>query len=410
MGKKVSFTLVLLFMLVYSSYSYNPKIIDTLKIHQQIKKFGFDEKVINFKANFFKSIVFKNDSIIYYNPDGTLHLFEIDLGVYPAVHKISKSIHSGHNFNRNLFLYEETLYSYGGNGLFNSFPGIIYFDRSLGGWLENKIKNYPFDVERVLNSWKNGDKLMVMLHHNDDLKTNSKARYSFGHIDLKTFEYFEHFVFKDNSPELTYRDGMGDFRGNYIYDSELYSLHGYFKDDGSCEYRIFDKTAGVLKRTSKLDALKRVDGFSYLYIEGSKIHYRDNIGAIESFDVNSGTVIQSINYREQYKSKIDYRQEYSGMAFSVLAIIIVVFVKTRNKKTNHTTQELAKIENNFINIKHTTITKEKIDDLLGISHYSYETIKTKRSSMINKLNQNGKIKIERIRKESDKRFYDYKIS
>ncbi|MDC0342597.1 hypothetical protein OAM90_05790, partial [Flavobacteriaceae bacterium] len=75
-----------------------------------------------------------------------------------------------------------------------------------------------------------------------------------------------------------------------------------------------------------------------------------------------------------------------------------------------TTQELANIENNFINIKHTIITKEKIDDLLGISHYSYETIKTKRSSMINKLNQNGKIKIERIRKQSDKRFYDYKIS
>ena len=200
MKKNIYFTLAFLFMLVYSSYSYNPKIIDTLKIHQQIKKFGLDEKILNFKANFFESIVFKNDSLIYYNPDGTLHLFEIHLGVSPVVYKISQSIYSGHNFNRNLFLYEETLYSYGGNGLFNSFPGIIHFDPSLGGWLENKIKYYPFDVKRVLNSWKNGDKLMVMLHHNDDLKINSKARYSFGHIDLKTFEYLEHFVFKDNPP------------------------------------------------------------------------------------------------------------------------------------------------------------------------------------------------------------------
>ena len=412
MKKKIYLTLAFLFMLVYSSYSYNPKIIDTLKIHQQIKKYGLDEKILNFKANFFESIVYKNDSVIYYNPNGSLHLFEILLGDSPIVSKISESVHSGHNFQRNLFLHKETLYSYGGNGLFNSYPGIIHFDRSLGGWLENKIKNYPFDVKRVLNSWKNEDKLMVMLHHNDDLKINSKARYSFGHIDLKTFEYLEHFVFKDNPPELTYRDGMGDFRGNYIYDSELYSLHGYFKDDGSCEYRIFDKTAGVLKRTSKLDALKRVDGFSYLYIEGSKIYYRDTLGAIESFDVNSGTVIQSINYPELYKSKVDNKKEYIGVAFSVLAIIIVVFVKTRKKntKTSQTTQDLVYIENNFINIKHTTITKEKIDDLLGISHYSYETIKTKRSSMINKLNQNGEIKIERIRKESDKRFYDYKIS
>ena len=44
MKKKIYFTLAFLFMIVFSSYSYNPKIIDTLKIHQQIKKFGLDEK------------------------------------------------------------------------------------------------------------------------------------------------------------------------------------------------------------------------------------------------------------------------------------------------------------------------------------------------------------------------------
>ena len=53
MKKKIYFTLAFLFMLVYSSYSYNPKIIDTLKIHQQIKKFGLDEKIINFKETRF---------------------------------------------------------------------------------------------------------------------------------------------------------------------------------------------------------------------------------------------------------------------------------------------------------------------------------------------------------------------
>jgi len=329
-----------------------------------------------------------------------------------VVHKISKSIHSGHNFNRNLFLYKETLYSCGGNGLFNTFTGIIHFDPSLGGWLENKIKNYPFDINRVVNSWVNGDSLVVLLSHTNEWGSTSKVKYSFGEINLKTFEYLEHFNFKDSSPEFIYASGIDKFRGNYNYDSELYSLHGYFREDGGCDYRIFDKTAGVLKRTSKLDALKRVDGFSYLYIEGSKIYYRDTLGAIESFDVNSGTVIDSINYPKKYKSKVDNNQQYIGVSFSVLAIIILVFIKTRIKKTKtiQTTQELENIENNFINIKHTTITKEKIDDLMGISHYSYETIKTKRSSMINKLNQNGKIKIERIRKQSDKRFYDYKIS
>ena len=225
---------------------------------------------------------------------------------------------------------------------------------------------------------------MVLLNFYDDSKKNDKVRYSFGEINLNTFEYSERFNFEDFPPELVYRNGIGSFRGNYIYESELYSLHGYFKEDGRCEYRFFDKTNGVLKRTSKSDALTRVDGLSYLYIDGSTVYYRDSLGAIESFDVNSGTVIQSINYPELYKSKVDNKKEYIGVAFSVLAIIIVVFVKTRKKntKTIQTTQELVNIENNFINIKHTTITKEKIDDLLGISHYSYETIKTKRSRKI----------------------------
>ena len=91
MKKKIHFTLAFLFMIVYSSYSYNPKIIDTLKIHQQIKKFGLDEKILNFKANFFESIVYKNDSVIYYNPNGTLHLFEIHLGDSPVVSKFQKA-------------------------------------------------------------------------------------------------------------------------------------------------------------------------------------------------------------------------------------------------------------------------------------------------------------------------------
>jgi hypothetical protein len=57
-----------------------------------------------------------------------------------------------------------------------------------------------------------------------------------------------------------------------------------------------------------------------------------------------------------------------------------------------------------------TISKENLDDLFGISHYSYETIKTRRSSIIKELNSNTDIKIERVRKKTDKRYFDYKIS
>ena len=97
------------------------------------------------------------------------------------------------------------------------------------------------------------------------------------------------------------------------------------------------------------------------------------------------------------------------IAIAIL-LIVVVLIRKQKIKSNQTTKELANIEKVFVSIKSTTITKEELDNLLGISHYSYETIKTKRSSILNQLNQNGKVKIERVRKQSDKRFFDYKIS
>ena len=101
MRKKIAL-LHLCVLCVFNGLSTNPKIIDTLEIHNQIKLFGIDEDILNFKSNFFSSIVFKNDSILYYNPNGTLHLFEISLGVNTTVSKISSSVYSGHNFNRHL--------------------------------------------------------------------------------------------------------------------------------------------------------------------------------------------------------------------------------------------------------------------------------------------------------------------
>ena len=48
--------------------------------------------------------------------------------------------------------------------------------------------------------------------------------------------------------------------------------------------------------------------------------------------------------------------------------------------------------------------------MLNKSHYSYETIKTRRSMIINQINENGKMMITRVRQKNDKRFYDYNIS
>jgi len=416
MLNKKLLSLFFLFFGIFNGLSDNPKVIDTLEIHNQIKLFGINEEVLNFKPTFFSSIVFKNDSTIFYNPNGTLHLFKIHLGDKPKVSKISTSVHSGHNFNRLLFTNNDIIYSFGGIGLFNSFPGLIYFDFDLGEWLKKEIKNYPDNAKKIISSWKIGNKIKFLFSRYSRLKVNDPNElidFSFGEFDLSKFEFIEHFTFKDSYPELLYNSEIDFNRGSYFYDSDTYSIHGYEKANDRIEYLIFDKKNGTLNRTSILDAIGRVNGRSYLYIKDSSIYLRDLDGNIESFDINSGSIIHSRPLYELYLSKVNNSLFYFIVTTTIVivcSLFLFFFRRQKKKLSNSSIQNLLVLEKKFLTIKPTTISKEELDKLIEISHYSYETIKTRRSLIINQINRNGNLKIERVRKESDKRFYDYKIN
>mgnify|MGYP000147159993 CR=1 FL=1 len=408
--------LISFFLIVFKGLSQDPKIIDTLKIHEQIRTFGLDEASLLFKSDFFSSIVFKNDSTLYYNPNGTLHLFEIQLGETPKVSKISNSVYKGHNFNRLLFIHDEIVYSYGGVGLFNSFPGLIYFDFGLKGWLEVDLKNYPQNANKIFNSWKIGNKLMVLLSHYSESENNYKDesyKFSFGEIDLENFQFTKKHEFEAPLINVSGDQGFGFYKGNYIYDSDLYTLHGYYKPDGSCEYRLFDKTLGILYRNSQLDSFECVNGFSYLYIKESSIYFRNQNGTLKSFEINSATTIRKDNFIQQYQSQVNKFDPYIYILLPISIGIVFLFFRYRKRnyiESNSSLQELQEIETKLIKLKASTISKNNLDKILSISHYSYETIKTRRSSLVNQLNEKGNVKIERVRKQDDKRFYDYKIS
>ncbi len=38
-------------------FSITPVVIDTLEVHQKIKSFGINERLLNFKDNFFEDII-----------------------------------------------------------------------------------------------------------------------------------------------------------------------------------------------------------------------------------------------------------------------------------------------------------------------------------------------------------------
>ena len=405
------FTLLFFIFFLCKVYSRDPQIIDTLKIHNKIKLFGLDEEIIKFNTHFFSSIVFKNDSTLLYNPNGTFYLFEIHLGNNPKVYDLALEDHSELNFNRYLFINNNILYSYGGQGKFNSFPWLIYFDFNSKKWKKNNIKNYPYDVKKVLISWKINNKLKVLLSYlsekDEGIYSETRNRYTFGEIDLEKFEYKEDFSFKSTFRDLLFISPFGFFRGNYVYESDLYSIHGYYLENNEVEYRILNKKSGILRSTSKLRKTERVNGLSYLYIKDSLIYHKDKFGNINSFNVEAGIIEIEKDFITKYLSKVNSNSIYYIIIIAVLFLLIIK--KRKDKSKIRLITDLENIERRVINYKSSTIEKDKLDELFGLSHYSYETIKKRRSSIIRQINNNRNIKIERVRKIDDKRFYEYKI-
>ena len=93
----------------------------------------------------------------------------------------------------------------------------------------------------------------------------------------------------------------------------------------------------------------------------------------------------------------------------VILVSFLLKIKKKKNSLNILIPDQDIIEEKIKGFKSTIISKEKLDDLFGISHHSYETIKKKRSLIIKQINKTGNIRIDRVRKLEDKRYYDYKI-
>jgi len=409
--KKLLFSVLCVFLSL-KGLSGNPRIIDTLKIHQQIKSCGINEDLLNFNHDFFKSIIFKNDSTILYNPNGTLHLFEIKLDTTPTVLKLSNGEFHGHNFKRSLFIHNEVIYSYGGSGLFNFSTKLIYFDTELKGWYEKEIQDYPFDSRKVVNSWKYGNKIMVLLNHYstyDSRSTYKYIQYSFGEIDLTNFKYKTNFEFESSvDSELSFS------RGDYIYESDRYLLIGYKKDSEKVKIEIFDKKTGELIISPLFENFHFPDGNTYIYIDESIIYYKNNLAIVDSIDINSLNVTRKKNFVQHYNSKKKLKSKYLLMSLIVIIFVFLILYfrnrKSESEKEIEKNEEIIEIEGKLQAYINKRITREQLDDLLGIAHYSYETIKKRRSLLINQINERNVLSVERLRSQDDKRYFEYKIT
>ena len=114
-------------------------------------------------------------------------------------------------------------------------------------------------------------------------------------------------------------------------------------------------------------------------------------------------------YRSKKKSNLLWILVIGSLILITLIGVYVFKIYNRSDITD-TSKIILDLELVLVPLKGKSINKEELDKLLNISHYSYETIKTKRSSLLKEINERDTLNIERVRKQDDKRYFEYKIS
>jgi len=382
-------------------------IIDTSFIINECSKLVPDPDVLRLKEHFFDSFILVNDTIGYLNPNGTLHLFEINFSDSTTVKKLSISKYHGSNFNRHLFYYNNQIYSFGGSGLFNSFGKLIEFDFNSGEWFLKEITNLPLNSKGVISSWLYGDYIKVLFYVN-----NEKNNISFGTLDLKNFIYEEELSFYSDKNNSLYAP-----RGLLSYCNSRYSvMQFYYRRSKKAIIKVFDNKTGVISENTFYKDRLSIDGISYAYIVDSTLFYRSANLTIDSLNLSQTRNFSSLSYPKLYANKHEDSMSNKRVNYLLVGVIIILimsyftFITVKKSKPNGLINGTLAIENKLILKKGLKLNREELDHLLEITHLNQDSSKTIRSRLINEINENGKIEILRERNPTDKRFFDYKIT
>jgi len=394
------------FLLLQGFTFINPPIIDTSIIVEKAKKLVKDQSLLRLNEELFRSLLIVNDSLIYLNPQGTLFLFEIKINDSTKVTKLNSPKYHGFNFGRHLFYHDSALYAAGGDGLFNSFPGIIEFDFKAGEWYKKPIGSIPINIKSFINCWVIDDELYV-IYKLDHEKSNE---YSYGYIDLLEFQYHESNRFTwDSEVELA-------FGGIVISSNNKYAIHQYSRQSKNCAYRIYDKRKGLMLFTSFLNKTKEpcIDGNSYVYLKDNFIFKRNSIGELDSMCIEKSNIFQSIDFMQRYQ-KSDLGYSMLGSIFSIGGSIIFLLItwfliKLIRTNSKHKMNNLDKSHYQLKEFKGTLISRDELDEILKISHLNPDSSKVLRSQRIKSINSRGEVSILRIRDSLDKRTFIYKIN
>lgn len=121
-----------------------------------------------------------------------------------------------------------------------------------------------------------------------------------------------------------------------------------------------------------------INGINYLYIRDNQLFFRNKESYVDSIALTKTEKLNIMNYFNFYQSKKNNNNKILSI-ISIFASVLIfgLVIYKRNKKSFKINNSSEEIEKALKPYKGNNISKEQLDNILNIAHYSYETIKTK---------------------------------
>lgn len=401
----------LLLLSISGRSSFEPMVLDTHYIHQEVNKYLPFKNPYSFNNFFFVDLIQVSDSISYYLPSGSLHLFELKISDSIEVTPIRISPYNGHNFGACRFWYDSTLYNFGGYGLFDFTDKLIKFDWVRKEWFEEQeIKNFPKNIERIKYAWLRGDSLHFVHQFN-----STNTGYSYGLIDMKQLTYYHLYEY---SSKLNFDNAY--FAGITHCGKEFnLAVRGIAKQK-KIALGFFNKRTGEYFYTNYFDKLEQLNGTNAYWVSDSVLYRRNSDLKVDSIHLSKVIFFDYVPFLKPVIDRANDNWINNNYYFLLLVVMLIGGLllirffkyKKRNQledksfnelETEHYEQLLAPYINQVLSA-------DELDVLLEIAELSYDSKKSKRSALIKQINELGGPQIIRQRSASDKRYFEYLVN
>lgn len=337
------------------------------------------------------------DGKIYYRPNGTLHLFEID-PIACELKRLDRSIYHGSTFFSKFFYHNGSFYLFGGTGLFNSSLNLLRFDSDLVEWELVSIENLS-QYGNAIFSHIAGDSIFFLFNSSDRLNAENDLLKA-GIINLKER------VFKELQIDFYTDEKIVDRRPGLVFSNERFALiQSQFSMSSNA--LIFDfKTLSFYNIERHYGGINNQYGFQNLKNGLFEFTSENRTISIDPFNI-----IDDSKLIARAKPQSGFRKLWYFILFGVILAVLIIRNRIRSRRFQEVENqdEFERIIKELMVKKDRTLTNQELIHIFQLSDKPLDSQRVAKNLLIEKINATGKLKVERVRFSEDKRIMNYLI-